>query len=758
MKRLLIILFSLQCCFSLNGQISTKLYKDGDALLYAKPIDPNIKTNKIVYLPPIDIQHLLDEDKIRMNDANDIPFRFGKAIDLNLTLDDGIWLDFEKGRIWSCEFKSKGAFSINFVFENLFLSDSALLYLTNSTNTILYGPVTSKQNKRTGFFLTDLIQGDDVILYLYEPNSQRGKSRLTIKKVVHAYKNMFPSFLYGNLNGSESCNNDIACFPALAEESDAVALVLLANGTEWCSGSLVMTSNQNFRPLFLSAFHCVDVDNYDIYDSHYGDGILQDDEISHAENWMFKFQYKMSTCSGSSATIGLTYNSAHLLAAWDQTDFVLMELDDSPVGNSALSWLGWDRSINTPASGTGIHHPSGDVMKISFDTNQFQTSSWGGANNHWLLSFDDGVVEHGSSGSPILNQNDRVVGQLHGNQTYNQFQTYCSQPRAEYGRFNISWTGGGTDSTRLSNWLDPIGIGNFTTNTSRSPYISGSNLICNSEYYLVNLLPQNYATSNWSSSPSGQYDIYSYGDSCEIINNFHVGTISLTATLVDTLTFNDTIHISKDINITYAPNYYTLYASLTTGGSSAWLQDYNCLLTYTFPGMYSGEINISDPAGYPIIENASWTILSEQNCSFANAAPSSDGKNVFLNFKPYGCIAVIRMTASNDCGSFYNDYTFRAGDNSLCSVQPERINTHPIITIYPNPTDGTVTIDYKADNQESGIEEVIVFNSLGAIINKKKYYSQKTITLNLSDQVSGIYFLELYDGTEWTCHQINIKK
>ena len=57
-------------------------------------------------------------------------------------------------------------------------------------------------------------------------------------------------------------------------------------------------------------------------------------------------------------------------------------------------------------------------MKISFEENQFQVSSWGGVDNHWLLYFDDGVVEHGSSGSPILNQDRRVVGQLHGNHEY----------------------------------------------------------------------------------------------------------------------------------------------------------------------------------------------------------------------------------------------------------------------------------------------------------------------------------------------------
>ena len=34
---------------------------------------------------------------------------------------------------------------------------------------------------------------------------------------------------------------------------------------------------------------------------------------------------------------------------------------------------------------------------------------------------DDGVVQHGSSGATIFNQNKRVVGQLKGNDFYNPF-------------------------------------------------------------------------------------------------------------------------------------------------------------------------------------------------------------------------------------------------------------------------------------------------------------------------------------------------
>ena len=83
----------------------------------------------------------------------------------------------------------------------------------------------------------------------------------------------------------------------------------------------------------------------------------------------------MSSCSGGYATSGVTYNRATFRAAWNNTDFALMELRNSPAGDSRFSWLGWDRSGNAPTSGTGIHHPSGDVMKISFDYNSLSSNT-----------------------------------------------------------------------------------------------------------------------------------------------------------------------------------------------------------------------------------------------------------------------------------------------------------------------------------------------------------------------------------------------
>ncbi len=345
--------------------------------------------------------------------------------------------------------------------------------------------------------------GDDVTIYLFEPYSEKGKSELTIKRVVHAYKNLFYSEVNFGFGGSlKGCHNDIKCYRDWSNESNAVALVILGDGDKTCSGSLLMNTAHDFKPYFLSAFHCVDIE------VPYG-GDLSASEVSNAENWMFRFHYKLSSCGGNSPTTRIAYNGATLRAAWDETDFVLLELDHMPHGDSRFSWLGWDRSGNVPSSGTGIHHPAGDVMKISFGSNlysynhpitwNYQTTS--DVNTHWSIRFDDGGAEGGSSGSPLLDQNRRVVGQLHGG------SFTCAPVTKYYGKFDRSWTGGGTHTTRLSNWLDPNNSGDLTIGT---PEISAMEIV---KYMGVD----NCIISN-SSNP---------GDNYYVIQNLGGGTVEV---------------------------------------------------------------------------------------------------------------------------------------------------------------------------------------------------------------------------------------
>jgi hypothetical protein len=626
------------------------------------------------------------------------------------------------------EFQSEGAYSINFVFDNFYLPDSAKLYATNIDGTMLYGPVTSKQNTKNGYFLTDLIQGDKVIIYLFEPNSKKGQSELTIKKVVHAYKNFFPDMAYGNLNASESCNNDIACFPDWDEESDAVALVLLSDGTELCSGSLLMTADQTFKPYFLSAFHCIDIYN--------PKGSLSTAEKSEAEKWMFKFQFKKTSCGGNTATTGITYNSAEFRAAWNSSDFALMEMNQSPVGDTRFSWLGWDKSNNIPSSGTSIHHPSGDVMKISFEKNQFQMSTWVDKNNHWLLSFDDGVVEHGSSGSPILNQNKKVVGQLHGNQNYDPNLPYCSQPRAEYGRFSLSWTGGGTDDTRLSTWLDPCNSGAVTTNTSRSPSISGPSLVCSSANFAINNLPSG-ATITWDNGSNLTRTSAQGANPCTF-NASGSGSCWISATISTGCGSVTLPRLELNVN----PGITGEYSQHT---------DWNSLSTVNFISRDKTTVVRVKSEGSSSSFN--WELLS--GGSTVNWGSYINNKSIIGFDIPSGSQAAFSVSTTNVCG------------NTVSSQYYFVIRGRSSLSLYPNPSQGEVTISVGKINKANSVQKQLttktqarnfhenkttwnleIYNQKQILITKKTGIRGNTATINTSDWQTGIYVVHVIINNE----------
>ncbi len=67
-----------------------------------------------------------------------------------------------------------------------------------------------------------------------------------------------------------------------------------------------------------------------------------------------------------------------------------------------------------------------------------------------------GVTEGGSSGSPIFNQDKRIVGQLTGG------SSFCNSPTAPdfYGKMDKNWDDNpNSASQKLKEWLDPLDTG-----------------------------------------------------------------------------------------------------------------------------------------------------------------------------------------------------------------------------------------------------------------------------------------------------------
>lgn len=703
------------------AQIPTQTFKEGMAFEKYPKLMLSKDKSPLKKMPHFDITPLLEEDEAI--EGLDFPFRFGKSIDVNISLNDGKWQSTDSINTWSLQILSKGAYSLNFIFSELYVPEGGEMYIFNEKGSMIFGPITSKQNNHGKTFLSDIIQGESILFQASIPKKTEEKFSLRISKVIHGYKNIFAPVLDPGYGQSQNCTKDVICYNQWSDESDGVVQILLASGNELCTGALLNNTAQDFKPFILTAYHCIDVGDLSIQnDTARQSGFLDNDEINQAEEWMVRFRFRHTTCGGSMIASGYTYDDTHFRAAWYETDFALVELDDNIV-NDIFSvgqkvWLGWDRTGNTPSSGVGIHHPSGDIMKLSVEDDQFTTSTWpnGLNNSHWLVNFDDGVVEHASSGSPIFDQNQRVVGQLSGNQNYNKNQSYCIQPRAEYGKFDLSWSHtGGNSTNQLSNWLQPTGSGN-TLNSIRQPipqYSGGVDPLCSTTSFSVANLAPGYSIHHWN------------GSNVSFPNGNTSNPVNVSPGATDDQGWVEAVISTGGGNYTMPRKYFWVNAPdisniVLSGEQNICPDDYNTITAYSSVDMGVSDYIWDLPSGFNII--------------------SGQGTNSVYFYAPssFSSSDELILEIENSCG--YDDDVFEFYEGYDCGgyflmMSPNPSTSETTLTI--GTTEGTETI---GDTNEWEMEIYTPSQSLKEKKAKLRGSSTKIQTLGWKE---GVYMVRV---------------
>ena len=263
-----------------------------------------------------------------------------------------------------------------------------------------------------------------------------------------------------NLNDSGACNYDVNCFVGDDFENyknsvkKSVALLTLGNGY-LCSASMLNNTAGDKKPYLLTANHC-----------------LQNSDPTY---WSVRFNWMSPgpICAQEDPSVDIqtnfTISGATLRSSNALSDFALVELVNPVPASWDIVFAGWDRSETEPLFEVGIHHPNGDIMKISRDDdgavkeNANGTQVWliggvsVGSGDGWEL----GTTESGSSGSPLFNETGKIIGQLYAGQS-NCIDTQNNNDYDIYGRFGVSWDAGQSPPKRLKDWLDPLGTGQAT--------------------------------------------------------------------------------------------------------------------------------------------------------------------------------------------------------------------------------------------------------------------------------------------------------
>lgn len=414
----------------------------------------NLRVDQLDYevLRGFDANVVASEDEI--NDSNKSqPWRFGYTYDTDYSLQNsGTWETLQDGsKMWRLAITSEDAITMNLMLENVNIPAGASLYLFNDEKSNRVGAYTVRNNREDGLLGTELLHGDRMIVEYHEPANVAGQGTFTIANVIHGYRTLtgIQDDLTRVLNSSGDCNIDVNCplGDSWKNQIRSVAMIVV-NGSGICTGALINNTCNDGTPYFLTANHCLS---------------------GNTGSWAFRFNWEVASgdASLSCATTTNTASSYNLASAYDQSangatvlasnagsDFALLEIDNMDV-NDAINWgafyAGWDNS-NVEAAVTeviGIHHPSGDIKKICYANengaaNNISFASVSGAAVWFMNSWDEGVTEPGSSGSPLFDQNGRIIGQLYGG------AAACSGTNNNgqydfYGRFGTSWNLGAKD-------------------------------------------------------------------------------------------------------------------------------------------------------------------------------------------------------------------------------------------------------------------------------------------------------------------------
>ncbi|MEA3316571.1 MAG: T9SS type A sorting domain-containing protein [Bacteroidota bacterium] len=433
-------------------------------LLYAqvsvkRDIPKNIKYKSEIKIPEIILPEI-NYRNIRQNersyrDSRFKKIRFAEMINVNINpVKDGVLKTLANGdKLFLLKIKSKKAYSLSVYFDLYNLPKGAELFIYNPEKENIKNAFTNRNNKKNKQLAIAPVKGDEILISYFEPKNVDYKGQLHISKIGHDYKNIF-TLLNKDLKGfgsSGACNVDINCEEGDSWEREKRSVCKITYNGWMCSGALINNVRNNGKPYFLTANHCID------------------NQVD-ADAIIFYFNYDSPTCNGSEGTLDNTLSGSELIATApnNELDFSLLELSIPPPPEYEPYYAGWNREKEHALKSTCIHHPSGDVKKISKDYNAAEIGDYGedyNTNSHWWIKdWEVGTTEGGSSGAPLFDENHRIVGDLTGG------DASCAYNYNDYfAMFSRSWNEYSENTNQLQKWLDPYNTG-ITTLDGIEPY------------------------------------------------------------------------------------------------------------------------------------------------------------------------------------------------------------------------------------------------------------------------------------------------
>jgi lysyl endopeptidase len=367
------------------------------------------------------------------------PAKSGLVVPVTYTPENsGVWDTLQDGmKVWRAAFHADGAVMMNLVFSPYQLNPGVKIFLYDGKQQHILGAFTGLNNKSINVMATGQVPGDLLVVEMQVPRYVKSPGDLAISGIgCDLSKHEDLGTKDGYYGESDVCNVDVNCDPDSLVQLEKHAVVrIVYNGGDRCTGVLLNNTRRDGINYLMTAEHCISTEN-------------------EANTAVFYFDYESPTCGGLDGSTQKSLSGATIRATGVSLDFTLLELIDPVPFNYQPYYAGWNRSASPPESGFAIHHPLGDVKKVSTEEHALDVANFGyiyDAYTHWKVShWESGTTEDGSSGCPFFNNHGYVVGTLSGG------QARCESSVNDYFQmFSHCWADYSSRGRQLAYWLDP---------------------------------------------------------------------------------------------------------------------------------------------------------------------------------------------------------------------------------------------------------------------------------------------------------------
>jgi hypothetical protein len=430
----------------------------------------------------------------------------------------------------------------------------------------------------------------------------------------------------------------------------------------------------------------------------------------------------------------------------DSLDFALVELSLIPPPDYRPYYAGWNRSSNIPASTVTIHHPQGDIKKISKDNNPPVISSFGEPNtvdkdyikkgflriNRWEF----GTTESGSSGGALFDTDKNVIGTLTGG------EANCKNPVYDYfERFSNAWDYKSDSAQQLKYWLDPLKTGAEVLNGmqfNEGENLCGafSNLTNNDKYEVVSISGTNGFSGYWGGS--NNLGITEFMEHFSVEGNEILSGVSLgVGKFKNILKSNDSEILIKVYTGNKFPEkliYSQLEKTAGLAGDAMNFIGFNEPVEPNDDFFIGFELKNMQPLDSFVVYQSVRT---------------ATGINTFL-FKKNGVWYDFKEETGKSMANIFEIVACNIDDFGTDTP----IVDNPLdIKLFPNPSNSKVTVEAGLEIPEN---KIAVFNILGQEIETKiTKIDDNKVVVDLTGNIPGVYFIRFANGEKIISRKIS---